>query len=266
MTSARSIVRNTIREKLARDEVVASMIVRLVRSVEIARIAKTAGFDTIYVDLEHNQFSLDTTSQICMAAVAVGITPLVRVPHNGPEFISRVLDGGAMGVIAPHIHSAAEAREVIRYAKYAPLGERSAGGVLPALEYRSFPLSEANAALNEATMVVAMMESKAGLENVEEIAAVEGIELLLVGANDLCAEYGIPGQYGDSKIKDGIKRTIDACRKHGKHVGLGGLTSRPELIAEFVSYGARYVSMGSDLNYMLDGCAANAKFVHDLKT
>jgi len=116
-TSPRSIVRNNIRDKFARDEVVASMIVRLVRSVEIARIAKTSGFDSLYVDLEHNQFSLDTTSQICMAAISVGITPLVRVPANSPEYIARVLDGGALGVIAPHIGSAQEARAVVKAAK-----------------------------------------------------------------------------------------------------------------------------------------------------
>src|SRR5262249_29228964 len=103
------ILRNTVKEKLARDEVVASMTVRLVRQVEIAQIAKTAGFDTIYVDMEHCSASFETTSQICMAALAAGIAPFVRVPANTPEYITRVLEGGALGVIAPHIGSAAEA-------------------------------------------------------------------------------------------------------------------------------------------------------------
>jgi 4-hydroxy-2-oxoheptanedioate aldolase len=265
-TSPRSIVRNNIRDKFARDEVVASMIVRLVRSVEIARIAKTTGFDSLYVDLEHNQFSLDTTSQICMAAISAGITPLVRVPANSPEYIARVLDGGALGIIAPHVHNAEEARKAVRYAKYPPVGERSSGGPMAALEYRSFPIAEANAAVNDATFVVAMMESKEGLANVEEIAAVEGLDMLLIGANDLCGEYGIPGKFDDPRIKDAVAKTIAAARKHGKHVGLGGLGSRQDLIAEFVKLGARYVSIGSDLNFMLDGCAEKAKAVLAMKT
>src|SRR5471032_905359 len=99
----RDIVWNNVKEKLARDEVVASMTVRLVRHIEIARIAKTAGFDTLYVDVEHSSFSLDTTGQICMAALAVGIAPFVRVPSTRPEHVSRALDAGALGVIAPHI-------------------------------------------------------------------------------------------------------------------------------------------------------------------
>src|SRR5436305_8727233 len=102
------VLRNNVKEKLARGEVVSSMTVRLVRGIEIARIAKTAGFDSIYVDLEHSSFSLETTGQICIAALEVGITPLVRVP--GVAEVPRVLDGGALGVIAPHVQSADEAR------------------------------------------------------------------------------------------------------------------------------------------------------------
>jgi hypothetical protein len=87
--SLKQILRNNVKEKLARDEVVASMTVRLVRNVEIARIAATCGFDTIYVDVEHSTFSLDTTSQICVAALDAGITPFVRVPSHGAEYVGR---------------------------------------------------------------------------------------------------------------------------------------------------------------------------------
>src|SRR5262245_65093466 len=88
----RAIVRNNVKEKLARGEVVASMTVRLTRSVEIARLAKTAGFDSIYVDVEHSSLSLETTSQICVAALEAGVAPFVRVPSTRPEHVSRVLD------------------------------------------------------------------------------------------------------------------------------------------------------------------------------
>ena len=91
----RDILRNNVKEKLKRDEVVASMTVRLVRGVEIARIAATAGFDTLYVDVEHSSFSLDATGQICMAALEIGIAPFVRVPANTPETVT-----GAANVVA----------------------------------------------------------------------------------------------------------------------------------------------------------------------
>src|SRR5690242_14902630 len=148
--AAGGILRNPVKDKLARGEVVASMTVRLVRNVEIASIARTAGFDTLYVDVEHSSLSLETTGQICIAALAAGIAPFVRVPANTPEYISRVLDGGALGVIAPHVRSPEEAREVVRAAKFPPLGERSNPGQLAQLEFRSFPPAEVAAAMNDA--------------------------------------------------------------------------------------------------------------------
>lgn len=97
MSELRNIPRNHMKEKLARDEFVASMTVRFARSIEVAQIAGAAGFGTLYVDLEHNMPSIDTTCQICIAAQQIGVTPLVRVPANTPEYVCRVLDGGAWG-------------------------------------------------------------------------------------------------------------------------------------------------------------------------
>ena len=262
---ANEIVKNIVKEKLARNEVVASMTIRLTRGVEIARMAKTAGFDMIYIDLEHSTMTLDATGQICLAALSADLAPMVRVPANTPEYIQRVLDGGALGIVAPGIRSAAEAREVVKAAKYPPLGERGAGGALPHLEYRSFPTAEANAAMNDATMVIVQFESADAVEQAEEIAAVEGVDMVLIGTNDLTADMGIPGDYENPKVRDAYARTIAACRKHGKHAGVGGLSSQPKLTAEFVKMGARYVSTGTDLGFLLAAATNNAKQVRALE-
>jgi 4-hydroxy-2-oxoheptanedioate aldolase len=240
------LLRNHVKDKLARGEVVASMTVRLVRGIEIARIAKTAGFDSLYVDLEHSSFSLETTGQICVAAMEVGITPLVRVPSVAE--VSRVLDAGALGVIAPHVQLADEAR---RY-------------VAAHLHYRSFPAAAADAALNEATIVIVQFEREQALREADAIAAVEGVDLVMIGSNDLLADWGLAGQYEHPRLRDAYAKTIAACHKHGKHVGVGGLASRPQLAAEFVRMGARYVSTGTDLGFLLAACTAKAKEVHDI--
>src|SRR5580658_921289 len=247
------ILRNHLKEKLARNEVTASMTVRLTRGIEIARIAKTAGFDSLYVDMEHSSFSLETTGQICMAALEAGVTPLVRVP--GVAEVSRVLDGGALGIIAPHVRSAAEARDYVRAAKFPPLGERSAAGPLPHLHYRSFPAAEAAAALNAATLLMVQFE----------IAAIDGVDMVMIGSNDFLADCGLPGQYEHPRLREAYAKTIAACRKHGKHVGVGGLASRPDLAAEFVRMGARYVSTGTDLGFLLAAATAKAKEVREIK-
>jgi len=261
----RDILRNHVKEKLARDEVVASMTVRLVRSTEIARMAASAGFDTLYVDVEHNGFSWDTTGQICMAALAAGITPFVRVPNTDPENVAAALNGGALGVIAPHVRSAADALRVVTAAKFPPVGERSAGGPIPHLQFRAFPAAQVDPALNAATTVMVMMETLQALEHVEEIAAVDGMDMMMIGTSDLTAEMGVPGQYDDPRVRAAYERTITACRKHGKHVGIGGLASRPDLIAEYVKMGARYVSTGTDLGFLMSTCLQKAQQVRDLK-
>jgi 4-hydroxy-2-oxoheptanedioate aldolase len=258
------ILRNSVKEKLERDEVVASMTVRLVRQIEIAQIAATAGFDTLYIDVEHASVSLETTSQICIAALAAGIAPFVRVPANTPEYISRVLDGGALGIIAPHVGSAEEALAVVDAAKFPPLGSRSAAGAGPHLQYRAFPVAEANAALNAATTVMVQFENSAALARAEEIVAVPGVDMVMIGSNDLLADWGIPEQYEHPRLRDAYAATIATCRKHGKHVGVGGLASRPQIVAEFVKMGARYVSTGTDLEFLLGACAARAKQVRDI--
>lgn len=261
---AAEVVRNVVKEKLARDEVVASMTVRLTRGVEIARMAKTAGFDMIYVDLEHSTISLDATGQICLAALSCGVAPMVRVPANTPEYIQRVLDGGALGIVAPGIGSAEEARAVVRAAKFPPLGERGAGGALPHLEYRSFPTAEANAAMNDATMIIVQFESADALDKAEEIVAVEGVDMVLLGVNDLLASMGLAEQHDHPKVRDAYARTIAACRKHGKHVGVGGLSTKPQLAAEFIAMGARMVSTGTDIQFLQAAMNDKAAQVHQM--
>lgn len=261
MDEIRRILRNHMKEKLARGQVVASMTVRFSRSIEIAQIAASAGFDTLCVDLEHNTLSIDTGCQICMSAQQIGITPLVRVPANTPDYICRVLDGGAMGVITPHVRSAAEARAMVDMVKFAPLGHRSAGGALSHYQYRSFPLADTNAAMNDATSLVVMLETVAALENVEAIIATDGVDMLLVGSNDLCGEMGITGQYDHPLLHDAFARSIKAAQKVGKHVGIGGLAARDDLMTQFVRMGARYVSTGTDLAFLIGAATQRARFV-----
>jgi len=260
---ANEIVRNAVKEKLARDEVVASMTIRLSRGVEIAQLAKTAGFDMIYIDMEHSTLTADITGQICLAALSAGVTPMVRVPANTPEYIQRALDGGALGIIAPGVCSAEEARNVVKATKFPPHGTRGAGGPYPHLEYRSFP-AEANAAINDATMVIVQFESAAAVDKADEIAAVDGVDMVLVGVNDMLASMGLPGQFEHARVRDAYARTIAACRKHGKHVGVGGLSTRPKLAAEFIAIGARLVSTGTDMQFLLAAMTEKAKQAHEM--
>ena len=257
------VLRSSVKDKLAAGGVVSSMTVRLVPSVDIVQIIKSAGFDTFYIDLEHSPLSIETANQLASAALLAGIDCFARVPANTPDYILRVLDGGCMGVIAPGVASVAEAQAVVDAAKYAPIGARGVSGALPKTGFR--PIPELYAKVNAVTTVIVMFESGAALNAADDIAAVDGVDIVMIGTNDLLAELGLPaGNFDNLAIKDAYQRTINACSKHGKHVGVGGFASRPDLIAEFVEMVARDVSTGTDLNFLLaaarEKAAAVAKF------
>jgi 2-keto-3-deoxy-L-rhamnonate aldolase RhmA len=260
------IIQNNVAARLAAGEVALSMQVRLVDSIEIAQIARSCGYDSLYVDVEHSAMTLRQTGQICMAASAVGVTPFVRVPSTEPEYVSRVLDAGAMGIIAPHITSAEAARKVVAAAKFPPLGHRSVSIGLPQLRFQNWPVDESRRVLNERTTVVAMIEGPEALERVDEIAAVDGVDILFIGTNDLCAELGIDGQFEHELVRKAYIRTIEACRARGKHVGVGGLAGKPKLLAEFIRLGALYVSAGSDLQYLIGGARERSKLIREAIT
>lgn len=243
-------LRSHMKEKLARGETVFSMTARMVRTVDIASIAYAAGFDSIYIDFEHSSFPLEAAGQICLAAQHLGVTPLVRVPSLDPAFIARVMDSGAMGVVIPGVDSAAEARTAVAAVKHAPLGERSLAGAAPQLHYRALPPDRVIRELDAASVIVAQIETLEGLAAAEEIAAVEGVDVLLVGANDLTLAMGIAGSMDDPRLDEAYLQVIDACLKHHKAAGVGGLGSRPDLIRKYLDRGATYVSTGNDNSFL----------------
>ena len=233
---------NLMKTKMEAGGLAVGIIVRLMRNVEIAAIAKSAGFDCLYIDLEHSSFSLETVSQICMTATALGVTPIVRVPGHDPAMISRTLESGAQGVIIPHLDTAAQARVVVDAARFPPTGNRSLLGPNPHTLFRVGPASETMQAMNDAVLVTGMIESVTAIENADEIASVPGLDMLLVGTNDLCNSLGIPGRLDHPSVRDAYATVAAACKKHGKHLGVGGLNSRPDVAKEMIGKGrALYV-------------------------
>jgi 2-keto-3-deoxy-L-rhamnonate aldolase RhmA len=188
----------------------------------------------------------------------------VRVPSSGADHVTRVLEGGALGIIAPHVDTADDARAVVAAAMFPPLGNRSNAGGLPQLHYRSFPAADAFAALNAATTIIVQLESAAAIERTDEIIAVEGVDMVLVGLNDLLTDWGIPGEYDHPRVRAAYATIIAACRRRGKHCGVGGLATRPDLAAELVRMGARYVSTGTDLGFLLGAATARARQVKEI--
>jgi 2-keto-3-deoxy-L-rhamnonate aldolase RhmA len=257
-------VRNLARERLERGELSLGVGIRLARTVEVAKAMKTAGFDWLFIDLEHGSLTLDTACQIAVGALDAGLAPIVRVPNGEYSMATRALDNGALGIVIPHVDSAVEAREVVDKLKYPPDGHRSVGGAMPQFDYRSIKIGELTKSLNAAILVVVMLETPRAIGNAKEIAAVPGIDVLLIGTNDLCAEMGIPGDFANERVIDAYDKTVAACRAHGKWAGMGGIYDE-QLMPRYIERGVRFVLAGADLSFMLAAASRRTAFLRDLK-
>jgi 2-keto-3-deoxy-L-rhamnonate aldolase RhmA len=255
-----SAVVNHAKRQLREGRLAIGMGLRQARTVDIAQLAKTAGFDWLFIDREHSSMGLDTAAQIAAASLAVGITPLVRVPGYEHYHASRMLDNGAQGVVVPHVDTAEQAKRIADHCRFPPVGHRSMGGGLQQTGFAPMPVGELARVVNEETLVVVMIESPQGVENCDAIAAVPGIDALLIGTNDLTFEMGIPGNFLDARVIDAYTRVIAACRKHGKFPGMGGMYT-PELLERFIGMGARLVLAGSDFSFLMQAGTARASLV-----
>ncbi len=236
---------------------------RQARTVDIATISQACGFDWLFIDMEHNSMGVDTAAQISMAALQAGVTPLVRVPGHESFHASRLLDAGAMGIVVPHVDTPEQAARVVAQCRFPPAGRRSVPGMLPQVGFEALPVAQLIREINEATLVVVMLETPEAIENADAIAAVAGIDVLLVGANDLAAEMGIPGEFAHARMEAAFRDVIAACRRHGKYPGMGGIYEHG-LMARYIELGARFILSGSDLSFMIAGAKARTSYLHAL--
>lgn len=248
---------NRTKARLKAGGLTLGMGLRQARTVDIATIAGTCGFDWLFIDTEHNSMSIDTACQIAMAAIATGVTPIVRVPGHQHYHCARALDNGALGVVVPHVDTAEEAQAVANACKYPPVGHRSIAGNMPGLGFEGVPVGEATRRMNDETLVVVMLESPRAIENADKIAAVNGIDSLLIGTNDLCAEMGIHGDFGNARVSQAYEKVIAACARHGKYPGMGGVYD-PKLMERYIRMGMRFVLSGNDLAFLMAGARERA--------
>ena len=239
-------VSNPFRTRILNGEITPLLSVKYVVGNEIAMMAKMAGIHGLFIDMEHSSLDLHSVAQLILACNYVGVSPVVRSPSKSHWHISRLLDAGAAAVVIPHIESVQEVRDLVHHSKYAPLGARGCTNNLPIFNFQHVPTTKQNEALNQQTMLIPMIETPVAVELAEEILAVDGVDGVLVGSNDLCADLGIHGKYDDSKYLDSVVKIIEAANKAGKTVGIGGIGGRLDILERWFSLGATWSLSGAD--------------------
>ncbi|MGE2734239.1 HpcH/HpaI aldolase family protein [Mycolicibacterium vaccae] len=256
-------MQGSLRDLLRGDRLVLCLALLNSRTPDVPAIAAACGYDAIYVDLEHTTTSLETTGMLCSSALGAGIAGLVRVPSDDPSLIARVLDSGASGVIVPHVDSAAQARAVVDAARFPPVGRRSISGPNALSGYQPRPAPELTAVLESRTVVAVMVESPAAVADIDAIAAVQGVDMVLIGPSDLTAEMGIHGDYENEHFQNAVKSVAAACRNHGVALGVAGIKSL-DLLERFVDLGLRFISAGTDVGMMSEAATTRAQALRAL--
>jgi 2-keto-3-deoxy-L-rhamnonate aldolase RhmA len=240
---------NPFLNRLRAGELTLMLGIRNARTTDVVRIARSTGHDAILVDLEHSTMPFDVAAALCAAAADLGLTPFVRLPEREYGAIGRLLDGGAQGIIAPRVESADEARTISRACRFAPGGQRSQLASVPQLGMEPTPARLLNPILDATTIVQILVETPVGVAAADAIAAVEGVDMLAIGANDLTSELGVPGQYDHPMVRDAVATVADACRRHGKLMMLGGIADQ-SLFASLAKLGVcplQVTGMDTDL-------------------
>jgi len=241
---------NETKSRLHNREIVIGVALQQYRSTEIPRLMAAVGFDYLFIDSEHGGFSLETVQDLVIASNQAGITPFVRVGEMLYSLVTRVLDVGAQGVIFPRVESASLLEEAISWMKYPPYGTRGFGFMAPQLGYERCSMPEVMEHLNEQTMVIVQFETALSIEKCDELLAVPGIDVAMVGPTDLSISLGVPGEFEHPKILQAIQVFVEACERHGVVPGIH--CRNAQMATPWLRRGMRFLGCGSEHGMMLE--------------
>jgi len=243
--------RNIAKERLLAGEMTFGFQIRVFKDLEIARAISASGFHFAFIDLEHTALDVSDASRLAIAFLESGVTPIARIPEGDYWTAGRLIDGGVQGIIVPHVDTAEQAREAVAQCKYRPLGTRWRGDASIHFGWgphgRAGNLSEA---INEVLMLTVMIESEEGVENIEEIAATEGVDVISVGSSDLTGSMGLNNDYSHPRVIAAWEKVAAAAKKNGKGLRIGGV-KKPEDIARTYGLGSRMIITGNDITTMV---------------
>ncbi|MBM3969148.1 MAG: aldolase [Planctomycetes bacterium] len=239
------MIRNSVKHKLREGGVSIGTMLFEFNTTGIARIVANAGADFALFDMEHSGWNIETIRMLIATTPKSELVPIVRIPATEYHFVANVLDMGAMGVMIPMCESADQARRLVSSAKYPPVGRRGAAFAIAHDDYRGSSIPETVQSANDETLLIAQIETARGMENVEEIAAVPGIDALWIGLYDLTLSLGIPGEMNHPKVLAATDRVFAAC--HANNIVPAVLvTSIAEGEAQ-IARGFKMIAYGGDL-------------------
>ena len=245
--------RINLRQRLKRGDRVIGTMVQEVRTPAIAQILKQVGFDFFMLDMEHSAYNLETAAEIIRLARLIDFCPLVRVAGPQYELIARVLDQGAMGVMVPRVESRNDVEVLVESLKYPPVGKRGMSSDAPHSGYDFKPLPEVVETNNEDTIAIAQIERQAAVENIDNILSVPGVDVALVGPEDLSVSLGVPGESTHPRVIEAVETMIESAKRN--HVVSAIHGGSFEFLQGWLEKGMGMIMYASDLDFLMSSKA-----------
>jgi len=211
---------NRVKRVLKEGGSVVGTMVSEFRDIVVAQVLASAGLDFFIMDMEHGSFGLETVADVAQVARLAGITPLVRVPDHAYPWLCRPLDAGVMGLMVPRIETRAQLEAVVTAIKYPPLGRRGCAITARQTEFGTAALPGWLEWANAETLLIVQIEEKSAVEDIDNILSVPGVDVALIGPNDLSISLGVPGQVKSATMQAAMQRVVDAAARHGVASGL----------------------------------------------
>lgn len=251
------MIKNYLKEKLNRGEPVLGTMIQELRSPAVPMIFANAGFDFIFIDMEHGAHTMETVADLIKVTRLAGITPLVRVPDLQYHFIARCLDAGAQGFMVPRIETREQAEKAVAYSKYPPLGERGCSINKGHNNYKGDDLIKFINSANEENLVILQIERKAAMEDLDNILSVKGVDGAVLGPNDMAVSYGVPNDLDSQLMNDIFSKVLESGKRHGVYTGMH--IANLKKLAEWKDKGMQLITYNTDIGFLNAGAAQGLK-------
>ena len=248
--------KNAVKFKLTNGQCVFGTMIKETLNLGIVDVLEIAGFDYFVIDMEHARYDMETIADILQYTRKSDITGVVRIPRLGYAYVAKALDLGAEGIWVPHVDTPEEAGQLVSFGKYPPQGIR--GAAVPIFRNKDFQQAESAAAYyqgcNDEVLLIAQIESAQAIGNVAAIAATPGIDVCMMGTNDLSLDMGYPGQGTHPEVKNAVQQVVDACKKanivSGNHIG------SLEELRHWMQQGMQMITYSFDSQLIIDSAKA----------